>query len=307
MVRRGGVRLAAMELLAATDQGVLSLMSGATPEVEGGGPVTFLARAGGVTVEVRDGHEVAVRSNGDARGLRSDLRVHCAAAREDGAVAVGTSEAHLFLARDKGLEPVKDFDRAEGRERWHTPWGGPPDVRSLSASPDGALYANVHVGGILRSDDGGETWAPTAIPIEEDVHQVLAHPDRPGVVLAATAYGLASSEDRGANWETLDQGLEPHYARAVAAAGDTVLLSASAGPGGGQAALYRLSGERFERCDLPDPFGGNLDTHRLVADGEVVAAALPSGDVYLSEDAGESWERIAEVPTGVHSLTLKAP
>ncbi|HUG87703.1 MAG TPA: hypothetical protein VMP42_02960 [Actinomycetota bacterium] len=292
-----------MELQAATDEGVISLPDG---ERHGAEPVTFLHRAGGVRVEVRSGHEVVVGTDGDARELRSDLRVDCALALGGGGALIGTAEARLFAIRGRRLEPVEDFDRAEGRERWHTPWGGPPDVRSLSTGVGGAIYANVHVGGILRSDDGGETWAPTAIPIEEDVHQVLAHPERAGLVLAATAYGLARSEDGGAAWETIDAGLERRYCRAVAAAGDTVLVSASSGPGGGHAALYRLEGDRFQRCDLPDPFGANLDTHRLVVDGETAAAALPGGDVYLSQDAGRTWERIAESLPAVSCLLLRA-
>ncbi|HEX6207275.1 MAG TPA: hypothetical protein VF058_02845 [Actinomycetota bacterium] len=291
-----------MELLAATDEGVISLPGG---ERRGAEPVTFLHRAGGVTVEVRGGHEVVVRSNGEAPGLRSDLRANCALALAGGGALVGTAEARLFLARNGSLEAVEDFDRAEGRERWHTPWGGPPDVRSLSAGPDGMIYANVHVGGILRSDDGGETWAPTAIPIEEDVHQVLAHPERPGLVLAATAYGLARSEDGGASWETIDEGLERRYSRAVAVAGETVLVSASAGPGGGQAALYRLAGDRFVKAGLPDPFGSNLDTHRLVAAGTTAAAALPDGEAHVSEDAGGAWERVAASLPSVHCLLLE--
>ncbi|HEX6262033.1 MAG TPA: hypothetical protein VF097_04220 [Actinomycetota bacterium] len=291
-----------MELLTATDGGVISLPGG---ERLGPERVTFLHRAGEVTVEVRGGHEVVVRSNGEAPGLRSDLRANCALALAGGGALVGTAEARLFLARDGSLEAVEDFDRAEGRERWHTPWGGPPDVRSLSAGPDGVVYVNVHVGGILRSENGGATWSPTAIPIEEDVHQVLAHPERAGLVLAATAYGLARSEDGGESWATIDEGLDRRYSRAVAAAGDTVLLSASSGPGGGEAALYRLAGDRFEKCDLPDPFGSNLDTHRLVADGDTVAAALPNGDVFLSEDSGRSWERIADALPSVRCLLLE--
>ena len=73
-------------------------------------------------------------------------------------VLVGTSEAHLSKLADNGFEPVSSFDHAEGRDAWFTPWGGPPAVRSMSTDPDGAIYANVHVGGVLRSRDGGRSW-----------------------------------------------------------------------------------------------------------------------------------------------------
>ena len=298
-----------MELLAATDEGVWRWENGRPSPPDEETAVTYLSRAGETEVMVQGGAMVLLaHPPGSFRWMHVEegLRVNCALALAGGGALVGTSEARLFLARDTDLEPVEDFDRAEGRERWHTPWGGPPDVRSLSAGVDGAIYANVHVGGILRSDDGGETWGPTAIPIEEDVHQVLAHPERAGLVLAATAYGLARSEDGGASWKTIDEGLERRYSRAVAVAGETVLLSASSGPGGGQAALYRLAGDRFHRCDLTNPFGGNLDTHRLVADEGTAAAALPNGDVYVSDDAGTTWERVAEGLPAVHSLLLTA-
>ena len=40
------------------------------------------------------------------------------------------------------------------------------------------VLAAVHVGGIPRSTDGGETWAPT-VPIEYDVHEVRIAPADP--------------------------------------------------------------------------------------------------------------------------------
>ena len=59
-----------------------------------------------------------------------------------------------------------------------TPWGGHPAVRTIAAGAEGELYVNVHVGGILRSDDDGASWRPT-IDIRSDVHEVLAVPGAP--------------------------------------------------------------------------------------------------------------------------------
>ena len=157
--------------------------------------------------------------------------------------------------------PVGGFDMVEGREAWHTPWGGPADVRSMALGDD-AVYVNVHVGGILASPDGGVTWSPTDLDIDTDVHQVFAVEHR---VLAALGHsGLASSSDGGRSWTVTTDGLHASYCRAVAASDDRVLLSASSGPRTRHAALYRgrLGGDTFERCEkgLPEWFADNIDT-----------------------------------------------
>ena len=217
-------------------------------------------------------------------------------------VFVGTEEAHLLRFVDGVVEQVVSFDEAEGRDGWYTPWGGPPDVRSLSAGPDGSVYVNVHVGGILRSNDGGRAWHPT-IDVDLDVHQVVATGDG---VLAATAYGLARSVDGGRDWDVLADGLHATYARAVTVAGDTVLVSVSRGPGGQESALYRLVDGAFERCSdgLPQWFPGNVDTACLAASGDTVAAGTADGSVYVSTDAGRHWDLAASDLGRVSCLTL---
>jgi len=217
-------------------------------------------------------------------------------------VFVGTEEAHLLRFVDGVVEQVVSFDEAEGRDGWYTPWGAPPDVRSLSAAPDGSLYVNVHVGGILRSTDGGRSWRPT-IDVDSDVHQVTAAGDE---LLAATAYGLARSADGGREWRFVTAGLHATYSRAVAVAGGSVLISVSRGPGGEESALYRLVDGAFERCrrGLPEWFGGNVDTACLAASGDTVAAGTGDGSVYVSTDAGRSWEVAATGLDRISALTL---
>jgi hypothetical protein len=150
------------------------------------------------------------------------------------AIHVGSSGARLFRLVDGALEPVASFDAAEGRDTWYTPWGGPPATRSISEW-NGDVYVNVHVGGILRTSDGGASWTPT-IDIDADVHQVAT---AGGLVLAAGAYGLSTSTDRGATWSLRAEGLEAPYARAVVVCGDRVLVSASDGPRGGRGTRER--------------------------------------------------------------------
>lgn len=220
----------------------------------------------------------------------------CLLPLDDGAL-VGTGNARLASVRAGSSEILTAFDAAEGRDDWYTPWGGPPDTRSLAAGPDGVVLANVHVGGILRSDDPREVWTPT-IDIDADVHQVVADPRIAGHAAAATARGLAESLDGGGSWRFSAEGLHAPYSRAVALDGDVLFLSASAGPRGGRAAVYRRrAGEDvFQRCTagLPEWIAGNIDSHCLAAGSGGAVFGTEDGRVFASDDGGTSWEAAAE-------------
>jgi photosystem II stability/assembly factor-like uncharacterized protein len=220
-------------------------------------------------------------------------------------IFVGTAEAHLYRIAWAQIRQVEGFDAVEGRDEWHTPWGGPPDTRSLAVGSDGVLYANVHVGGIARSTDGGTTWEPT-IDIGTDVHQVVTHPELDGVVVAATAFGLAVSRDAGASWETRDEGLDGRYQRAVAIAGDWAVVSSSEGHVGRRSAIWRarLDGGPFSRCAGLPEFTSNVDTRWLAARGQTVAFAGPDGSVWRSDDGGESWELAGEGLPAVRAVAV---
>ena len=248
---------------------------------------------------VVDGREVwSSDREGQWRAVTSpgELRANCVLSTADGPL-VGTSEAHVYRLRGDALEPVPSFDETSERETWYTPWGGPPDVRSMSADPSGAVYANVHVGGVVRSGDRGETWEP-AVDIHSDVHQVLFDPGS-GLVLAASAQGLGVSDDDGRSWRFDTSGLHANYLRAVAVAGETVLVSASTGPRTDRGGVYRRPvGETgpFDRCNdgLPEWFSDNIDTACLAASDSRVAVGTSDGSVFTSEDEGASWTLAAE-------------
>lgn len=197
------------------------------------------------------------------------------------------SGTHLYI--DGAL--CESFESAPTRDQWFTPWGGPPVVRTWSVAPDtGALFVNVHVGGILRSTDGGGSWTAT-LDLQHDVHEVVALAG--GVVLAACGdAGLAVSRDNGDTWSFVVEGLAPGstYARAVAATDDGwVLLSASQGAGGGRSAVYRRRldavGQSFEV--VADGLDGNVDSGMLTPS----RFETERGTVWVSADAGATWSR----------------
>jgi hypothetical protein len=301
------------DLLIGTREGLFAL-AGGEPRPE----ASFRAREV-AALAVREGaawavagHNAIVRRAPDGTWTdvaRSELQIACLADTSDG-VLVGTEEAHLLrLFGDDGtLAPVEAFETVEGRESWYTPWGGPPAVRSIAQDLAGRLHANVHVGGIPRSVDAGASWAPT-IDIDADVHQVVAHPTQPDVVLAAGAVGLAVSVDGGSSWRIEREGLHATYARAVAVAGDRVLVSVSNGPRGGRGAVYRGAlepGATFERCTegLPEWFDGNIDSGWLDARGSQVAFGTGDGEVFVSQDAGERWTRAATDLPSIRAVRL---
>ena len=78
------------------------------------------------------------------------------------------------------------------------------------------VYAAAEVGGVLRSDDGGESWAlaagsdgntdlggPPEPFVSPDVHNIVVHPSDPDLVFAVSFAGLYRSQDGGATWKNL--------------------------------------------------------------------------------------------------------
>ena len=156
-------------------------------------------------------------------------------------VFAGTADARVLrVVPESGtVEALDGFDAVPGRDSWHAV-GMPLQVRSMSATADGALLVNVHVGGIPRSVDGGLTFEPT-MAVDDDVHQVLAHPTRGEIAVAAASAGLCRSRDGGETWHSTTDGMEMTYARGVAILGDDVLVTVSDGPRSDRSAVYRAS------------------------------------------------------------------
>ncbi len=107
------------------------------------------------------------------------------------------------------------------------------DVTALALDPKrpGALYAGVsgRVGGpgnpmdvneVLKSTDGGRSWAESVLPENAFLGALLVDPSDSKTVYAATSLGLFKSTNGGASWEDSSTGLTD---RAV------VALSAGAG------------------------------------------------------------------------------
>lgn len=217
------------------------------------------------------------------------------AASGTGSLIVGFQDAHLAsISSEAVVTDLVAFDQVQGRDTWTNPAGPSPDLRSIAISDSDSWYVTVHVGGLWRSDDKGESWRQV-IPASSDVHEVVTGDN--GTVAVAAAIGFGWSKDGGDNWQWTTQGLHACYARAVALGGDIVFLTASTGPETTDGRLFRAQlGGEFEPCTsgLPESFPFNLDTGSIAASGTEVALGTRNGRVFRSSDSGTSWELSAE-------------
>jgi hypothetical protein len=257
------------------------------------------------------GDEVVGLDSGTVTPLPDGLVPQCLLSLGGGRALVGTSEARLVeVGGPDGPVADERFDAIPGRSTWSTPWGGPPDTRSLALGPDGP-YVGVHVGGVWRREAHDGDWTEV-VPTEADDHQV-AYAD--GVLAVAAAVGVGQSADGGETWHWSDHGLHASYCRAVAIADGWLLATASTGPGTREGAVYRRPLDDpeapFARCGgdgdggdsgLPRAFPHNIDTFELAASGPLVAVGTPAGEVHLSDDSGASWRTIATALPGVRCV-----
>jgi hypothetical protein len=130
----------------------------------------------------------------------------------------GTEPAGLFVSRDGGATWAgrPEVEALRDQHRWFLPYApGAGCVRGFAFHGQ-RLYAAVEVGGVLRSDDGGDTWrlvdgsdgnpdlsGPPEPYVYPDIHSLHVHPSSPDLVLAPTGGGFYRSPDGGATWELL--------------------------------------------------------------------------------------------------------
>jgi photosystem II stability/assembly factor-like uncharacterized protein len=286
-----------------------------------GQPVGALAPDGqGGALAIVSGHALRRRTpDGEWITIAtSEFQLSCCMPVGD-VIYVGTEDARVLRVGKTGdVEPLRGFETVAGRDTWYAGSAvidgqrvGPPlGIRSITATADRrVLLANVHVGGIPRSTDGGATWHPT-IDIDTDVHEVCAHATDPGIVIAAAAVGLCMSRDGGVTWTVEQDGLHASYCSAVAFLGNDMVVAASTDHFARQGAIYRraLDGRRsFEPVEgLPRWIDGIADTRCIATHASAAAVADRAGNLWLSTDSGQTWVRRAEglpAPSSVLILT----
>lgn len=89
-----------------------------------------------------------------------------------------------------------------GPAYWAPLWpDAPQGTHSIVELKDGTLLVGASDGGILRSDDGGETWAASRAGIDTGAIYSIDGDPSTGRVYAGTSNGLYASADGGRTWQ----------------------------------------------------------------------------------------------------------
>lgn len=181
---------------------------------------------------------------------------------------------------------------------------GTPFVTGIAVDPDDhrMVWAGVEIDGVFRSRDGGETWTHVKGGLfDPDIHAVAVAATTPKRVYASTARELFVSDDLGDTWEPLaiKEKWPLPYARGMAVKPDDPgVLYAGCGETttGEKGHVLRTIdfGETWQTLPFPSEANATiwgLATHPAASD-RILAFSL-FGEVYITEDAGAAWRKVA--------------
>jgi hypothetical protein len=185
------------------------------------------------------------------------------------------------------------------------------------------LMAVMSAGGAYRSLDGGATWNPANRGISQPgapedqrfpefgqcVHKVAMHPSRPSRLFAQNHFGVYRSEDAGASWVAIEDGLPSNFGFPIVVHPEhpdmlfNFPLEADMNriPPSGQCRVYRSTdaGGSWQALSVGLPsetYYAAVLRDAMTTDGGAPAGVYFGtrlGEVYGSLDCGDSWSAVA--------------
>ena len=191
--------------------------------------LTSIAVAGGVIVAgTRDGIWRSTDNGQTWTESNRNLAIRyvrwmTSSATPSAAILVGTEPAGIFVSHDGGVTwtPNPEVGVLRDRDGWCLPYSpnagcGRGCAIAVSGPKGDRVYAAAEVGGVLVSDDKGDTWQLVegsdgkpdlnrefGTMVHPDVHSIAVHPTSSDIVAAATGGGLYRSMDGGRTWKNL--------------------------------------------------------------------------------------------------------
>jgi hypothetical protein len=239
-------------------------------------------------------------------------------------VYAGTQPSALFRSDDRGesFSMVRSLWDHPHRTEWDAGFGGQA-IHTIIPHPDEheKITVAMSTGGVYQTGDGGESWNPSNKGIKayfmpdpwpefgQCVHKVAGHPTVPDRMFAQNHHGVYRSEDGGASWQSIADGLPSDFGFPVVVdpnEPDTVYLFPLVAdreriPPDGKCQVWRSrdAGETWEALGtgLPaDGFYVAVMRDALCADDADPAGiyfGARDGSVFASADQGDHWQQVA--------------
>jgi photosystem II stability/assembly factor-like uncharacterized protein len=212
---------------------------------------------------------------------------------------VGTCPSRIFYTHDGG----KSWSEANADMMQACPRIIHTRVTTLLVDPDHSetIWAGVEIDGLRRSRDGGKTWQTLGKGLSsKDIHSLVIFPGKPRRILASTNNDVNLSTDEGENWQMLGLGkvLPSPYFRALAqpvSRPDVVLLGNGDAPPGcvGTVGISKDAGQSFQPARFPGKSNSTIWNFAVhAADPTLIYASSVSGEIYRSQDSGDSWQKL---------------
>jgi photosystem II stability/assembly factor-like uncharacterized protein len=204
-----------------------------------------------------------------------------------GAIALAISPAepnHLLLATDSGVLASRNGGRDWSVEATDVVVGA---TFAVAFDLDGTRALVSGPSAIFRRD--AERWRVTSAPAGAAPARAMARGSVPARVYLAGWKGVYRSDDWGASWVPINEGLPEEHADAVVVSpGPSEILHAIAG---GRLWGSLDEGRHWARRQVGAPTG-RVEAVALDASDPPRVWALVSGQLFRSDDRGEGWRAI---------------
>lgn len=233
-------------------------------------------------------------------------------------VLAGTEPANIFVSHDEGISWRLCPEVADLRDefQWSLPYSPEAGCVRGFAFHGSRVYAAVEVGGVLVSDDNGETWqlaegsngkpdlkGPPETLIYPDVHSIEVHPSSPDLVYTPTGGGFYRSNDGGKTWKLFYD----CYCRAVWVDPDDsdhiVLGPADYVDTNGRIEESSDGGQSWSLASngLKVPWRRGMVERFFQADNELFAV-LSNGQLFRTILPALEWQRVLPNITGINAV-----